>query len=323
MRLPTQNMIDELIEKYPQLSSIGEGKVTGLFIGSGASEWAGASRSMVNAAVDHTTKIGFMGLINIQAGSVAHKLNIRDYLSSDATACVSSLKCIEDAKYLLEAGVIERAVILGWDDQMNGPVREVFYQLGASIKADDYDKGRRPSAFNKDENNGGFLVGAGIGYIVLEQESDFPIAEVLGISTQLYGFSNPLSVYKEGYIKTMTQALKQADNPKIDTIKSHGTGTCDNDIAESEAIAEVCGHDNLVTSYKSIIGHTMGASGAIELSMLLDDYKRNTLTGISNKSYHDQYINVDTEIKGDYFLSNAAGMGGVYTSVVGKWYGKS
>lgn len=317
MRVPTQNMVDELMSKYPSLSTIGEGKRTGLFIGSGASEWAGAGRAMVKAIPDFSTKIGFMNLINISAGVVAHKMKIKEYLATDATACVSSLKCIEDAKYLMASGLIERAVILGWDDQMNSCVREVFASLGASISKEAYEKGRRPSAFNPD--NGGFLVGAGIGYLVLEKECEKPIAEVLGVSTQLYGCSNPLTLFKEGYIKTMKTALAQAGDIKIHTIKAHGTGTCTNNEMESAAISEVCGEENLVTTYKPRIGHTMGASGAIETSLLLEDYKRGVLTGIANKQPCTQFINKDTPPQGVNFLVNAAGMGGVYTTLVGRW----
>jgi|LWDU01.1.fsa_nt_gi 3-oxoacyl-(acyl-carrier-protein) synthase len=315
--LKTQNMINELLTKYPQLRSIGDGKKTGLLIGAGAVEWAGSSHLITHCTPDYTTQIPHMGLVNISGGQVAYKMKIKDYISVDGTACVSSLKCIEDAKYLMNAGVVDKVVVLGWDNQVNAAVREVFRSLGASISTEDYDNGVRPSAFDK---SGGFLIGDGIGFIVLEKESDNPIAEVLGVSTQLYGLSNPLSIFKEGYIKSMTTALDQSGNIPIHVIKSHGTGTNLNNIAESEAINEVCGSDNIVTSYKPIIGHTMGASGAIELDMLLNDFKRGSLTAIYNKVTDcNQYINKDTKIVGNNFLVNAAGMGGVYTTLVGKW----
>jgi 3-oxoacyl-(acyl-carrier-protein) synthase len=318
MRLPIMNMADALLTKYPHLTEAGEGKRTGLFIGSGASEWAGTSRCMTDATPDYSSKVGFLGLINISGGALAHRMRIKDYLASDATACVSSLKCIQDAELLMDAGVIEKAVILGWDDQINSCVREVFGRLGASISKEEYENGRVPSAFR--EGNGGFLVGAGIGYVVLEKETQNPIAKVLGVSTVLQSSSSTIAVCEEGYLKAMNDALSRSgavDN--IAVVKSHGSGTCSNNKAEGGAISQIFGEDPIVTSYKPLIGHTMGASGVIELSMLLDDYKRGYITGIANKEYHPQFINKDTPPKGTTFLANAAGMGGVYSTLVATW----
>ena len=318
MRLPIMNMADALLAKYPHLTEVGEGKRTGLFIGSGASEWAGMSRCMTDATPDYSCKVGFLGLINISGGALAHRMRIKDYLASDATACVSSLKCIQDAELLMDAGVIEKAVILGWDDQINSCVREVFGRLGASISKEEYENGRVPSAFR--EGNGGFLVGAGIGYVVLEKETQNPIAKVHGVSTVFQSSGSPISVCEEGYTKAMNDAISmvsEVDN--IAVIKAHGTGTCSNNKAEGGAISQMFGEDPIVTSYKPLIGHTMGASGVIELSMLLDDYKRGYITGIANKEHHPQFINKDTPPKGTTFLANAAGMGGVYSTLVGTW----
>lgn len=320
MRLPIMNMVDALLTKYPHLLDAGVGKETGLFIGSGASEWAGTSRCMTEASPDYSSKVGFLGLINISAGALAHRMRIKDYLASDATACVSSLKCIQDAILLMDAGVIEKAVILGWDDQVNSCVREVFGRLKASISKGQYEKGQRPSAFNS--AGGGFLVGAGIGFIVLEKEAKNPIAKVHSVRTVLEATPSPVAVCASGYLKAMNSALAAAnESAPIRVIKAHGTGTCGNNKAEGTAIDELFGSSCIVTSYKPLIGHTMGASGAIELSMLLDDYKRGYITGIANKDADPVFINQDTPPPGTTFLSNAAGMGGVYTTLVGTWLG--
>jgi 3-oxoacyl-(acyl-carrier-protein) synthase len=273
---------------------------------------------MTESTPDFPTKIGFLGLINISGGSVAHRMKIQKYLSTDATACVSSLKCIQDAELLIASGIIEKAVILGWDYQVSSCTREVFGKLGASITKEEYENGRVPSAFRK--GNGGFLIGAGIGYIVLEKECENPIAKVASISTQFFSDGNPLSVDSEGYINVMETAYNESGYSEINVLKSHGTGTCANNEAEGNAIEKVLGDRCIVTSYKPIIGHTMGASGAIELSMILDDYKRGNITGILNKEDHPQYINKDTPPSGNIFMCNAAGMGGVYTSMVGEYY---
>jgi 3-oxoacyl-(acyl-carrier-protein) synthase len=321
LRLPTQNMIDALIKKYPQLNDVAGVGRTGLLVASGTSEWAGTGRTMVLAEPDYGTRIGFLQLVTIQAGMVAKRLGIQDYLATDATACASSLKCIEDAKHLIKAGVIERALILGWDDQISSCVLEVFNGLKASISKEAYESGQLPSAF--DDTHGGFLVGAGVGFLVIESEDVCldPVAEILGTSNRLHATLNPLGCKAEGYKRTMTEALNEArlKGGAIDVIKSHGTGTKLNNSAEKEAIISVCGEGNLVTSYKPRIGHTMGASGAIEIDMMLNDFKRGLISGIKNNTTPStQFINQDTPPRGRNFLVNAAGMGGVYSTVVGK-----
>jgi len=285
MRLPTQNMIDALIKKYPELKNI-EGK-TGLFVGSGASEWAGSSKAMSKSSPDYKTKIGFLGLINIQAGMVAKKLGISEYLATDATACISSAKIIQDATMMINVGIIDKALILGWDDQINSAVLEVFNELGASISKDRWEAGERD----------GFLIGAGIGFALLESHrvAKNPIAKLRSVSNVFVPGGNPLAVSKEGYLKSMSQALSWAECD-IDLIKSHGTGTDSNNKAELGAIDELL-PDIPVISYKSKIGHTMGASGVIELSMVLNEIAAGT-------------------VKGNKFMLNASGMGGVYHSSI-------
>lgn len=317
MRLPTQNMIDELLDKYQHLYKVsGDGK-TGMLVGSGASGWAGTGTGMLGVKADYVTRLGFLQLINIQAGMVAKRLGIEDYLATDATSCSSSLKCIEDAVLLINAGRVDRLLILGWDDQISSPVLDVFNGLKASISKECYEKGRLASAF--DNIHGGFLVGAGIGFLVIESEKvcKDPKAEILGTSNRLYADFNPLSSKAAGYKKTMKEALSGLYDD-IHVVKAHGTGTKLNNSAEREAILDVLGADNIVTSYKPLIGHTMGACGAIEVDLLLKDFKRGLITGIANNTTpSDQFINKDTKPRGNNFLINAAGMGGVYSTVVG------
>jgi 3-oxoacyl-(acyl-carrier-protein) synthase len=325
LRLVTQNMIDALVLKYPQLEEMDNKDIkTGLLVGSGTSEWAGTGRTMTSAEPDYGTRIGFLQLITIQAGMVAKRFGINDYLATDATACASSLKCIQDASYLINAGVIDRVLILGWDDQISSCVLEVFNGLKASISRENYENGALPSAF--DDVHGGFLIGAGIGFLMIESEKIVkdPVAEILGFSNRLHADFNPLSSKAEGYKRTMNESLEMAwganlDNEEVHVIKSHGTGTKLNNESEKEAILDVCGTNNIVTSYKPLIGHTMGASGAIELDMLLNDFKGGKIRRIlNNTTSSNQFISKDTKPRGNNFLVNASGMGGVYSSVVGK-----
>ena len=252
---------------------------------------------------------------------VASRLGIKDYLATDATACSSSLKCIEDAMFLIRAGRVDRLLILGWDDQISSPVIDVFNGLRASLSKECYENGKRPSAF--DDENGGFLIGHGIGFLVIESEhvAYNPVAEILSTSNRLEVTTNPLAADVKGYKKTMDECLTLANlrGEDINVIKAHGTGTEQNNSAESEAIIDTCGTGNIVTSYKPSIGHTMGACGAIETSMFLSDYGSNLISKIENRTSDDKhFISEDTVPDGPVFMINAAGMGGVYSSVLGQ-----
>jgi 3-oxoacyl-(acyl-carrier-protein) synthase len=179
MRIPTQNMIDGLLNKYQHLYRVAGGGRTGLLVGSGASGWGGTGITMTEAEPDYSTRLGFLQLVNIQAGMVAKRLGIEDYLATDATSCSSSLKCIEDAVSLINSERVDRLLILGWDDQISSPVLNIFNGLKASLSKKCYENGRRPSAF--DGKNGGFLIGHGIGFLVIESERvvSSPVAEIL------------------------------------------------------------------------------------------------------------------------------------------------
>ena len=125
-----------------------------------------------------------------------------------------------------------------------------------------------------DKNREGMMLGEGAGILILEtlesaQERNAPIyGEIVGygLSCDAHHMVHPR---QEGIIKCMKKALKDAgvEKERVDYICAHGTGTHENDIAESQAIKQVFDgrHKNIPTSsIKSMLGHTMGAASALE-----------------------------------------------------------
>jgi 3-oxoacyl-[acyl-carrier-protein] synthase II len=109
----------------------------------------------------------------------------------------------------------------------------------------------------------------------------------------------------------------------IDYINAHATGTIQGDAAEAEAVAEVFGSDIPVSSLKGYFGHTLGASGAIELIVTLMMMKEKTL--IPGRNLEEpaedcsmiKHIRELTEIKdADYIIKNGFAFGGVNASLI-------
>jgi 3-oxoacyl-(acyl-carrier-protein) synthase len=112
----------------------------------------------------------------------------------------------------------------------------------------------------------------------------------------------------------MNDAKVKPENVNI--VKTHGTGTASNNIAEKTAIISTL-NNFVATSYKQKIGHTLGSSGLIETILLLNDMRNGFIPEIENRTEDD---NVFLSKKIDSFESNvlsiAAGMGNVYSAAI-------
>ena len=112
---------------------------------------------------------------------------------------------------------------------------------------------------------------------------------------------------------------RQVSRSSITVVKTHGTGTKSNNIAERNAIDKVLGNYNFIaTSFKPTIGHTMGASGLLETCLLLDALKQTgKVPAIKNRTEHDPvFISEDTKPGSGMIMSLAAGMGNIYSAAI-------
>ena len=297
----------------------------GFFVGAGAAQWAGSSRGTDRFPYkEQQGKTPFLTVINIAAGKLANMLGYADYIATDATACISGVKAMHDAMIMIKLGYIDRAIVFGWDDQINNATLEVFGVTKASLTKEDIESGKKPSAF--DDKNGGFLIGHGFGYVLLENKKSIkktknkPIAEIKSIFVGAEYVGNPLTLTSNGYINAMKNAIKESGvkKSKISFIKAHGSGTVRNNEEESKAIKAVFNDKIPVTSYKPEIGHTMGPSGLIEMIIALEDLKKGFIRPIKNKTRDEsQFLSKKMKAKNvKYFLCNSSGMGNVFASCV-------
>lgn len=170
-----------------------------------------------------------------------------NYSSSNANTCASSIYSIHEAKRLLKEGYTD---VIVYAEEMSEPTLELlFKQLSIDITCTD-------------------------GMAIIHLSNNKSDVEIEDTSWKWNADSSPMSVSEEGY----TKVLKELYSDSVSFVKSHGTGTSRNDSSELGAINKFGTPD--VISFKDKIGHTQGASGLIELCMLIESKMCTCKTGI-------------------------------------------
>jgi 3-oxoacyl-[acyl-carrier-protein] synthase II len=184
-----------------------------------------------------------------------------------SSACSSSNTAIGYARDLVASGQADRAIVVG-TDTLSESIAAGFNSLKVLSKA--------PAA--PFSSPSGITLGEGAGVLILEALSQCQArdhahrGEILGYALSSDAF-HQTSVDDEG--RGIEVAIRQALHNAgvglgdIDYISAHGTGTDSNDVPESQAVARVFGHHVKIASVKSSVGHTLGASGVVELIISL------------------------------------------------------
>jgi len=193
-----------------------------------------------------------------------------------ASACASGTVAIGKAFDAVRSGGVDLALAGGSEflDDYYGGIFLGFDAAGALVRdCADPNKANRPF----DEDRSGFLFSqGGAAVLVLEpldtarQRGATILAEVAGYAESFDAFSMMrIEPEAEEIERMIVSALEDANlrPDEIQYINSHGTGTLANDVAEARVIERVFGREVLVNSTKSLIGHTIGASGAIEAAV--------------------------------------------------------
>ena len=232
--------------------------------------------------------------------SLEYKLEGPNYTVN--SACSSSAYAIGLGYELIKTGKADIAIVGGADSIINPEEIEGFNELYAlSVENEIPHKASKPFSKHRD----GFVVGEGAGILILESEESAKArkakiyAEIAGyaISSEAYNIMAPMRD-GEGMAKTMELALKNANIKKqeVDYINAHGTSTTLNDKYETMAIKKVFG--NLaykipVSSSKSMLGHTVGAAGAIEAIITVMSIINETITPTINYDIKDPELDLD------------------------------
>lgn len=202
--------------------------------------------------------------------SLEHKLTGPNFTVS--SACASSAYALGIGYDMIRSGMADMVITGGADSIINREEIEGFNELYALSVNNDPETASRP--FSKDRD--GFVIGEGAGIIILESEES-AIKRGATIHAELAGYAITSEAYNimapmkdgEGIAHTIRTALDNAGIRPEDVgyINAHGTSTILNDLYETLAIKKVFGERAgkiPVSSTKSMIGHTVGAAGAIE-----------------------------------------------------------
>ncbi|MCG9126449.1 beta-ketoacyl-ACP synthase II [Candidatus Poribacteria bacterium] len=269
-------------------------------------------------------------IINMAAGQVSIYFNLKGPNSSSVTACATSNHSIGESLRLIQNGYADVMFTGGSESAITPLAFAGFCAMRAmSERNDDPQRASRP--FNKDRD--GFVMGEGAGILILESLSHAKnrganiYAEIVGfgMSSDAHDMVSPPDS-GEGAAKAMEFALTDAQlsTDSVDYVNTHGTSTPIGDIAETNAIKSLFGEKAYqipVSSTKSMVGHLLGAAGAVELIGCIGGMERGFIPPTINYEVPDEDCDLDyvpnesRDAEMEVILSNAFGFGGHNTSI--------
>ncbi len=270
---------------------------------------------------------------NMAAGNVSIAFNLKGKSINVVTACATGTNSIGEAFRTIQYGDADIMVAGGTESSITPIGIAGFTSLTALSTCEDPTRCSIP--FDKDRS--GFVMGEGAGVVVLEELEHAKArgakiyAEVVGYgcSSDAYHITSPAED-GEGAATAMLNAVKDAGASAEDItyINAHGTSTHHNDLFETRAVKLAFGSHakNIrINSTKSMIGHLLGAAGAVEfvtcVKELQEGYIHQTVGLMESEEEMDlDYCKESSSGAFTYALSNSLGFGGHNTSILLKKY---
>lgn len=265
------------------------------------------------------------------ASEIALKFGARGGASVISTGCTSGIDAIGYGHQMIQDGEAD-IVISGASESPISPISMACFDPIKATSARNDDPGHASRPFDRDRD--GFVMGEGGAVLVLE-EYESALARGAHIYCEVAGFASRGNAYhmtglrKEAY--AMTEAIKDAmaqggfQPTDVDYINAHGSGTKQNDRHETSAYKQVLGDQAYkipISSIKSMIGHSLGAIGSIEMAACALAIDRGVVPPTAN------YENPDPECDLDYTprqaraktvhtaLSTGSGFGGFQSAIL-------
>lgn len=272
-------------------------------------------------------------ICNMAAGNVSIQFGLKGKSINDVTACATGTNTIGEAYRSIQYGEADVMVAGGTEGSICPIGIAGFTALTALSTVDDPAKCSLPF----DKNRSGFVMGEGAGVVILEELEHAKArgakiyAEVVGYgcSSDAYHITSPQED-GAGAARAMTNAMSDAGVTPADVkyINAHGTGTHHNDLFETRAIKLAFGDEaaNLkINSTKSMIGHLLGAAGAVEFITCVKEIQDGFIHKTVGYETPDEEIDLNYcrdsyEEPVEYALSNSLGFGGHNASILLKAY---
>jgi 3-oxoacyl-[acyl-carrier-protein] synthase II len=312
---------------------------TGVFIGSGIGGFTIIEREHQAFLEGGPRKISpfFIpsSIINLAAGQVSIRLGARGPNSAPCTACSSGAHAVGDAFRVISRGDAD-VMVAGGSEAAVTPMGVGGFAAMRALSTRNEEPQRASRPFDKDRD--GFVVGEGAGVVILEEldgarKRGAPIiAELVGYGMSGDAFHITLPPDDgHGAHRVMLNAITDAGikPEQVDYINAHGTSTPPNDRIETMAIKRLFGEHArklAISSTKSMIGHLLGAAGAVEAGITSLVVQRGVMPPTINYETPDPDCDLDyvpcKARKADvrYALSNSFGFGGTNASLLFKRY---
>ncbi|TKJ35528.1 MAG: 3-oxoacyl-ACP synthase [Planctomycetes bacterium B3_Pla] len=260
------------------------------------------------------------------AANTAQALGITGRIISPSAACASSNLAVGLAFEMIAAGN-QNMMICGGSDEHHCLAPAVFDIMNAASCQYNNDPQQTPRPF--DINRDGVVCAEGAGILILEEmeyarrrNADI-LAEIIGFAT----FSAPENIANpdsQTIADCMECSMNQAGvhAEEVDYVNAHATATIQGDIAEAQAIGAVMGDKAPVSSLKGHLGHTMAASGAMELIASIQMMHYNILIPTRNLVTPDPECNVidfiimPRKIEINIILKNSFALGGINSALL-------
>lgn len=275
-----------------------------------------------------------MALINLAPGSVAIDLGAKGNVSSVVTACAASTNAIGEAFHRIRDGY-EDIIAAGGSEASITPVAMAGF---ASMRALHEGEDPMRASIPFDAQRKGFVMGEGAGVLILE-ELEHALARKANIYGEIVGYGStcdanhitaPLADGSSA-AKAMQMAVKDAalQMQDVDYINAHGTSTPLNDSSETLAVKKAFGKDAMkpyVSSTKSMSGHLLGASGALEAIISTLVVQNDFVPATINYQHKDEACDLNLVVNEGLHtpvhvaMSNSLGFGGHNASIIiRKW----
>jgi 3-oxoacyl-(acyl-carrier-protein) synthase len=255
----------------------------GLIVAAGGCVWTGYSTDVIKSEKYPVHQITTMGVTQVYAGHLANRIGKFEYVATDSVSCISGHSAWFTARNLMKLGILDAVVVVATDNGTSEEYLNVFGEYGLSKLASEED----------DPHIIKFRLGQGCNITVFESKDTLAVtnnpilAHVhdMHVASEVHTSPLGISCTGSGYRKV----IEGVDTRGIQFVKTHGTYSMDN-LIEGKLIREYFGDIDTI-NYKLRIGHTMGASTAVETSLAISE-------------------------ESGKFLSLGAGMGNVYSAAV-------
>lgn len=271
-------------------------------------------------------------ILDIVSGHISIKYGFKGPNFAVVSACASANHAIGESFNRIKYGMNDIIVTGGTEGGITPLSIAGFANMKALTKNSDYNLASRPF----DNERDGFVIAEGAGILVLEEYEHAKKrgAEILG---EIIGYGATADAYHltspaldgAGAVQAMSEALRSANvnSSEVNYINAHGTSTPFNDKIETLAIKKVFSNefnDLFVSSSKSMLGHLLGAAGAVEAIITIKALQTGIFPPTINYNTPDPDCNLNyipnkaIEKNINYALSNAFGFGGHNASLLFK-----